>query len=449
MNSRKKTVVLAVVLILVSSLALTACMAALANEGGSEQAIGPDDSIDFAAPDSGKTKSTLESLAEKFAQFNHPGEDGSVTLYSEEQFDSVAAKRAAGERFYLTEEEFDYLVSDTLKIYMEYDRIVLTKAMKLDCFSYINDPAYDTQSFFDKSGLKTAVEGDDVIIYPQHRDGVYYLGEYTGYPELEKEITDIVLYRVEMSDSGLIPGNRVFSLEFVGENDANIADRFVPGRAAGNESWTESGVKHYFRGAALAFDEGSAADAAEYARKLSFGNTQNSGESKPVLFNDSGCRGISFSYNFFLKYTAEGEMISAIDGSEMILPYSHGGYSDLWFYDYNFDREVLGGSDAPRTPLLDSSAYDIKAGDTYGSLVERYGIPYTQYTNVFTQETVGIDMDWSVFTPEGSTIGVNGNLGVKTAYYISADGVLFTMKLGADDQSIPVVTEVTSENLFD
>ena len=99
--------------------------------------------------------------------------------------------------------------------------------------------------------------------------------------------------------------------------------------------------------------------------------------------------------------------------------------------------------------MLDSSAYDIKAGDTYGSLVERYGIPYTQYTNVFTQETVGIDMDWSVFTPEGSTIGVNGNLGVKTAYYISADGVLFTMKLGTDDQSIPVVTEVTSENLFD
>ena len=434
MKIKKQTLILALALILIASAVLTAGMTVLANENVGEQPIDPNDSIDTAVITPEKTKVPISVLQEKFGQFNHPGEGNSVTLYSDEQFEAIAAKRNAGERFYLTEEEFDYLVSDTLKLYMEYDEIVLNNAMTLPCFAFVNDPAYDTRIFFDKSKSALVFEGDDVIVHPQHRDGVYYSGEYTEWSAMEQEIANIVLYRVEMSDSGLVAGNNVFECRFTGENSAVVREYFAPGAKAAGSSWSETGIVDNIRGAALVFDEGAIGSASEYKNLLSFGSTQGSESNSRDYYNESGFRGISFSYYFFSKITAEGEKVSAVDGDD-ILPYHHGGYIDLWFYGYNFDREVLAGESDARTPLLNSAEYVINTGDSYEATAAAYGVPYTQYMNVFTGEAVNVDMDLS------------GNY-VRTAYYVSEDGVLFTICFAPDEAGVIAVASVTSNNLF-
>ena len=300
---------------------------------------------------------------------------------------------------------------------MEYDEIVLTNAMKLAAFGFINDPDYDTQAFFDRNKSKLVFDGDDVIIRPQHRDGIYYNGEYTELSAMEQEITSILLYRVEMSDSGLLPGDHETKLGITAENNF-VSDKFIPGQINKPVSvWSSDKVESHLRGAALIFDEG-AFDGNEYEKALSFGWTQD-GNAGRSYFNASGMSGVIFSTYYFTKVDQNGEQFSAVEGTEQITPYIHGGFHDLWYYEYTFDSECLCDNES-RTPVLDSAEYDIQTGDTLKELTAKYGIPFIQYINVFTGEYSNIDFD---------STGHN----IKTVYYVSEDGKLFTVRLAPSD----------------
>ncbi|MBR4033894.1 MAG: hypothetical protein IKJ04_03720, partial [Clostridia bacterium] len=128
MNNSKKIIVLAVSLVLASVLSLSGCMYLISADPEGSSEYDPDE---MSLPNLlEETPAAQSALQKKFGAYGREetGENGEkiYRLFTEEQIAESLNLRENGERRSLTYEEITFIINDSIRMYFEYDRIIVT-----------------------------------------------------------------------------------------------------------------------------------------------------------------------------------------------------------------------------------------------------------------------------------------------------------------------------------
>lgn len=135
---------------------------------------------------------SAELLEEKYSIYNVEEGEGSLRLFSPEQWALREQKRKGGERFFLTYWEIFYLVEDTRTLYESYDTLLLTEERSL--------PIHKTDIF----DLSADLASFDLCVEPVKRElrAMAYGEAQKAFDRKLEELRAILLYRLYMQDSG-------------------------------------------------------------------------------------------------------------------------------------------------------------------------------------------------------------------------------------------------------
>ena len=435
MKQNKKFILIVAVVLLVSAVVLTACIAAFAEVPREEEDYSAPEGIDTEQLIPEETVTPQNIIKSKFARFEQIDE-GVLTLYSEEQFAAVEAKRAQGERFYLTEEEIMYLSNDTIDSYFKYDKIVLTNAKLLPCFEYICDPEWIEEHHFGTH--KVEYDGSDAVIKTMHTDKLSYGDEVKCQRQIYFDLTLIMLYRVEMADSGLKCGCEIMRIE---TNTGRTVNEFVIDTATtkfNGGSTNFDSFEERWKTCRLLIDNGEVEDPEEYSSMLeSTEKKQVTYESATRLSYDSTSK-----YKIFTISVPRRWFISdiggipkdepALKGLDWTVPPENTGavINNYAFVRGLFEKytELFAGDEAAETVPLDTEEYVINPGMKYSELVKTYGTPF-----------------YAFYKLDGSGKAIT-NLSAAGGYYVSSDGTVIEVSFNVSLFSSPTedfsVTEV-------
>ncbi len=194
MKTNKKTIISAVALVLSFSLLLSVCMVMLSCRKEPQKPVDDDTSII-----QGEAPQPQEKLKEKFASFSTQTEkNGEKTLdvFSDEQFEASLARIKNGERFYLTQEEMLFIIDDSVRMYMENDRVLLNGWDKLPCVEMLVSEKQKTEA-----ETETAAEDFDIECYHGDFTEFLYKDAVVKYQEMLTDIFHIIIYRFALHDS--------------------------------------------------------------------------------------------------------------------------------------------------------------------------------------------------------------------------------------------------------
>ncbi len=124
----KKIIIIAVTLVLAAALALFGCIYLIGEPSVETQQY---DTDEMSVPSVIEETPTAQSeMQKKFAAYGKEvigaGGEKIFHLFTKEQIDESLKMRAEGKRRSLTYDEIIFLVNDTVRIYLEYDQIVMT-----------------------------------------------------------------------------------------------------------------------------------------------------------------------------------------------------------------------------------------------------------------------------------------------------------------------------------
>ncbi len=124
----------------------------------------------------------------KYSVYNHVDESGKVLkLFSDEQSKSFQKRKKKGERFYLTYDEVLFLINDSIRLYNNYDEIILTDAKDIGIIASDDSRSSHT--------IKT---------YHGDFSEFDYNKATREYRHMCVDIATIIEYRVAMLDSNLM-----------------------------------------------------------------------------------------------------------------------------------------------------------------------------------------------------------------------------------------------------
>ena len=191
----KKFILIAVCLLLVALLTLGACMYAIGENKDISKPYDMGSEITVTPPED--TPTAQEQMEKKFSVYNHVTEENGkkiLTLFSEEQAEEQWMKRRSGEEFRLTYDEILFLISDSARLYETYDEIVLS-----------NVPFVHIVTSGGSLGGPLAGLAKTIQPSPKEAAALTFRGETEHFALRMREITDIIVYRLYMLDSGLRP----------------------------------------------------------------------------------------------------------------------------------------------------------------------------------------------------------------------------------------------------
>ncbi len=186
MKNGVKFFIIVISIILLFSIALGVCIGCISSYEG-ERSYDTDES--FMSVIGGIA--SQEEMQNKFGAYNHVETDSENTvlrIFSEEQADNIISQRKDGKKFYLTYDEALFLINDSVRLYFEYDTVVL-------------NGAYDTGILSPESSLSAKT------INCYHGDFLEfnYDGAVQAYNQMLNDISDIIRHRIAMLDSRIIP----------------------------------------------------------------------------------------------------------------------------------------------------------------------------------------------------------------------------------------------------
>ena len=186
MKNGVKFFIIVISIILLFSIALGVCIGCISSyEGG--RSYDTDES--FMSVIGGIA--SQEEMQNKFGAYNHVETDSENTvlrIFSEEQADNIISQRKEGKKFYLTYDEALFLINDSVRLYFEYDTVVL-------------NGAYDTGILSPESSLSAKT----INCYHGDFSEFNYDGAVQAYNQMLNDISDIIRHRVAMLDSRIIP----------------------------------------------------------------------------------------------------------------------------------------------------------------------------------------------------------------------------------------------------
>lgn len=440
MKTNRKTILTAVIMLLISSLLLAVSFSALADSDLEDQAFEPAEESFVDLPAQIEAPRTVAEFRELQSVYKHE-ENGTLTLYSPEQFASVIAERENGGAAEISEEELNFLINDTLQLYRQNTEIVLTNAFTLPCFSYMFDADY-LSSLRDYIGTVLR-RGDDAVIVPQSLKGIYFRGEGKSAEETKLELQCIIIYRVEMASASLIkgsekeefnPGGSNIWRHTLTKNTVYPADYYGPSSYIG-----------YKRICMISFEEEDAGEDAD----TFFVYSWNMNDPEATQYYSSGTRGAAF-YNTETYLTAVNTLhgYKFVDMSDASGKVAEGNRNDLMINGYRFNRDGLdyqtmdlmpGYDIQTHTALLPADEYEFEIGMSYAELINKYGIPYQSYE----EGAIGFDMDTMQFTGNHVSIptyvvpnetDLLKMFRVYSGFYVTADGKLFTVYFSQDGE---------------
>lgn len=186
-------------ILLASVLLLAGCMHAVVDDMGTSK--------EYTAEIVSQTQSDVigelerptsqSKMQQKFNVFLHETEDGGVRIFSEGQHHALTQVRENGERKPLTHEEVLYLISDTINLYFQYDKITLT------------NPRFLQPGDIPQYGSVTP-DTVDATYKTYHGIFLEFLSAedkltkaYAKYNEMVETIRSIIYYRLYTHDAGI------------------------------------------------------------------------------------------------------------------------------------------------------------------------------------------------------------------------------------------------------
>ena len=194
----KKFILIAVCLLLVALLTLGVCMYAIGENKDISKPYDMGSEITVTPPED--TPEAQKEMEKKFSVYNHVTEENGkkiLTLFSEEQAEEQWMKRRSGEEFRLTYDEILFLINDSARLYETYDEIVLSNVP----FVHIVTSGTSVGCGL-PPGLAKTIQPS-----PKEAAALTFRGETEHFALRMREITDIIVYRLFMLDSGLRPVN--------------------------------------------------------------------------------------------------------------------------------------------------------------------------------------------------------------------------------------------------
>ena len=189
----KKFIIMAVSLLLTALLALAGCMYAIGENKAESKPYDMGETVSVVPEDTPEAQKAMEK---KFSVYNHVTEENGkkiLTLFSEEQAEEQWMKRRSGEEFRLTYDEILFLIGDSARLYETYDEIVLPNVP----FEHIVSSGFGGGLL---AGLAKTIQPS-----PKEAAALTFRGETEHFALRMREITDIIVYRLFMLDSGLRP----------------------------------------------------------------------------------------------------------------------------------------------------------------------------------------------------------------------------------------------------
>ena len=207
MKNSKKIIIIAASLVIASVLILLGCMHFLAEPPEETKGYNPDE---MSLPSVIEETPTAQSaLQKKFGAYGREetGENGEkiYRLFTEEQIAESLSLREKGERRSLTYEEIAFIVNDSIRMYFEYDKIIVT-----DFADHEHPESTSILDYDIKLGTKrykrcevSSVGYSEIIPYHgDYSECKSYLSAVETYNSLIRGIETIILDRLRIHDTG-------------------------------------------------------------------------------------------------------------------------------------------------------------------------------------------------------------------------------------------------------
>lgn len=446
MKTNKKTILATAVLLIVSALALGVSFTALANSNPADQMFEPAEETPVNLPAQVEAPRTVAEFQQQQSAYKHV-EDGTVTLYSREQFDDIRAELESDGKAALGVQELNYLINDSLQLYRQNGEIVLTNAFTLPCFSYLFDEGYLSAR---KDSKATVLRrGDDAVIQPQSLTGIYFRGEGKAAEETELDLQAIIVYRVEMNTDALRSGSE--KEEFNPGGSGIWRHTLSLDTTPHDDYYGPSSYISYKRVCMIGFEE----DDYHYMYAWDMNGSDE------TSYQSSGTNGAAFyATETYMTDDSLPVGFKMVDMSDVNGKVAEGNRNDLMINGYRFNRnqlewqtmDLLPDYDTQtRTALLPAEEYAFEIGMSYEELIRRYGIPYQSYA----EGLIGFNMDTMQFTGNLETIppvfipnepDLEKMYRVYAGFYVSTDGKLFKVYFSEDGSF--TVTGFDCKDLF-
>ena len=203
-----KIIIIAASLVLAAALALCGCVYLIGQ---------PDDETKQYDPDGMSLPSVIEDapsaqseMQKKFGAYGREetGENGEriFRLFTEEQIDESLTLRKNGERRSLTYEEILFLINDSIRMYFEYDKIILTDYI---CHTHDKNPTspLDFEMMLNNNRYRRCevYTYDYIELTPYHgdySDKSSYTEALATYRGMIEDIRAMILERLRIHDTG-------------------------------------------------------------------------------------------------------------------------------------------------------------------------------------------------------------------------------------------------------
>jgi hypothetical protein len=203
-----KIIIIAASLVLAAALALCGCVYLIGDVPDETRGYDPDEMTLPSVIE--ETPSAQSELQKKFGAYGREetGERGEriFRLFTEEQIEESLTLRKNGERRMLTYEEILFLINDSIRMYFEYDKIILT-----DFICHTHDKTATSPLDYDMMLGNNRYRRCEVYTY-EYIDLIPYHGDYSDkssyadalatYRKMIEDIRTMILERLRIHDTG-------------------------------------------------------------------------------------------------------------------------------------------------------------------------------------------------------------------------------------------------------
>lgn len=203
-----KIIIIAASLVLAAALALCGCVYLIGDVTDETRGYDPDEMTLPSVIE--ETPSAQSELQKKFGAYGREetGERGEriFRLFTEEQIEESLTLRKNGERRMLTYEEILFLINDSIRMYFEYDKILVT-----DFIFHTHDKNPTSALDYDMRLNNNRYRRCEVYTY-EYIDLIPYHGDYSDktsyadalatYHKMIEDIRTIILERLRIHDTG-------------------------------------------------------------------------------------------------------------------------------------------------------------------------------------------------------------------------------------------------------
>lgn len=207
MNNSKKTIVLAVSLALASVLSLSGCMYLISADPEGSSKYDPDE---MSLPNLlEETPAAQSAMQKKFGDYGREetGENGEkiYRLFTEEQIAESLSLRENGERRSLTYEEITFIINDSIRMYFEYDRIIVTDFIEHKHPKPTGGIDYDLKivlNRYDRCEVPSLGYSEIIPYHGDYSDKTSYDSALETYNRMIHDIETIIVDRLRIHDTG-------------------------------------------------------------------------------------------------------------------------------------------------------------------------------------------------------------------------------------------------------